>query len=146
MADKEEQKQRERMRHLNGTENEDDLYSEEDSIANPAGSSETPAGAIATAEPEGERVRLSLRTANGKAMPFRVKVVSSVIGLHDREREREILCTDKAGIYRQLHCKSWRMPSEKEQRSAEMCSCHLRERRWIYAKRLRKPTWRTKTL
>lgn len=66
------------MRHLN----EDGLYSEEDSIANPAGSSETSAGAnAAAAEPEEERVRLSLRTANGKAMPFRVKAVSCVAGL-----------------------------------------------------------------
>lgn len=101
MADKEEQRQKERMRHLNGIENEDDLYSEGDSIANAAGSSETPADA--TNEPEEERVRLSLRTADSKKMPFRVKPVSGrCVMLSGRVR------TDTGkNMSRRRHCKSW---------------------------------------
>ncbi|KAF1800798.1 ubiquitin-2 like Rad60 SUMO-like-domain-containing protein [Mucor lusitanicus] len=86
MADKEEQRQKERMRHLNGIENEDDLYSEGDSIANAAGSSETPADA--TNEPEEERVRLSLRTADSKKMPFRVKPTTTLQELVNAFRQR----------------------------------------------------------
>ncbi|KAK4512503.1 uncharacterized protein ATC70_003204 [Mucor velutinosus] len=84
MADKEEQRQKERMRHLNGIENEDDMYSEKDSIANAASFSETPAND----EPEEERVRLSLRTGDNKKMPFRVKATTTLRELVNAFRER----------------------------------------------------------
>lgn len=71
MADKEEQKQKERMRHLIATENEDGLFSD-DPILNAADSTSN------VAEPEEARVRLSLRTADNKIMPFRVRAVSCV--------------------------------------------------------------------
>ncbi|KAL9544215.1 hypothetical protein MBANPS3_007734 [Mucor bainieri] len=87
MADKEEQRQKERMRHLNGIGNEDDLYSEGDSIANAASSSETHAAA-ANDEPEEERLRLSLRTGNGKVVPFRVKATTKLQELVDAFRKR----------------------------------------------------------
>jgi len=59
MADKEEQKQKERMRYLIATENEDGLFSD-DPILNAANSSSN------AADPEEARVRLSLRTADNK--------------------------------------------------------------------------------
>lgn len=73
LAEKEEQKQKERMRHLNATENEDDLF-DDDAILNAADSSSS--GAAADAVPEEERVRLNLRTSDSKVVSFRVKHVS----------------------------------------------------------------------
>ena len=74
LAEKEEQKQKERMRHLNATENEDDLF-DDDAILNTADSSSSGAAA-ADAVPEEERVRLNLRTSDSKVVSFRVKHVS----------------------------------------------------------------------
>ncbi|EPB88312.1 hypothetical protein HMPREF1544_04896 [Mucor circinelloides 1006PhL] len=81
MADKEEQKQKERMRYLIATENEDGLFSD-DPILNAANSSSN------AADPEEARVRLSLRTADNKVMPFRVRATTTLQELVDAFRKR----------------------------------------------------------
>lgn len=72
LAEKEEQKQKERMRHLQAIENKDGLFSDDEDgnlVLNEAASA-------VDAVPEEERMRLNLRTDNNKMIAFRVKHVS----------------------------------------------------------------------
>ncbi|KAI8644818.1 hypothetical protein BD408DRAFT_412571 [Parasitella parasitica] len=65
LAEREEQRQKERMKHLQTAENED----EDDFILNTAESPSPGTDAVA----EEKRIRLNLRTGNSKVVPFRAK-------------------------------------------------------------------------